>query len=257
MKPTSIRRVKSADRTLDLLEAVAASPEPLTASDLSRALGIPKSSLFHLAGTMTERGYLTLDDHNRYRLGRKLAELGQAVEQPRDLVRLLDPVIASLSADLNESSSFNVEEGDQVRAVICHSGKQNLNYTMRVGDLAPLYAVSSGKVILAEKAPAELEAYLARVRFEQFTPNTIQSHERLWRDIERTRLEGTGFVDEEFTTGIVGLAAAVRRDGALVGAINLAVPKARIDPQSISRLRQRLRVAAAEATALLSAAPSA
>ncbi|WP_202945634.1 helix-turn-helix domain-containing protein [Pelagibacterium halotolerans] len=60
MKQGSIRKVKSADRTLDLLETLASAATGITATEISAALNIPKSSLFHLLGTLEDRGYVAL-----------------------------------------------------------------------------------------------------------------------------------------------------------------------------------------------------
>ncbi|AEQ50390.1 regulatory protein, IclR [Pelagibacterium halotolerans B2] len=150
---------------------------------------------------------------------------------------------------INESCSFNVEKGDEVEVVATRAGRNALTYTMQLGDLAPLYAVSAGKILLAQKDSTWLDAYLARVRFESFTPNTIQSQERLIREIERSRSDGFGFVDEEYTPGIVGLGVAIRQDGKTIGAINVALPSPRFNPQKASLIRQHLRQVAARCEA--------
>jgi DNA-binding IclR family transcriptional regulator len=247
----TIRKVKSADRTLDLLEALAAAPKPLSPAELSAALGIPRSSLFHLAGTLIDRGYLTVDAENRYRLGARLAEVFGRTRPEVHLGNLVDPVLQELSLAINETSGFSIQHGDDVEVVATHISQHALTYTMRKADLAPLYAVSAGKVILAHKSADWLDAYLQRVRFERFTPNTIQSHERLLREIERARLEGFGTVDQEFTPGIIGLAAPVSVDGRVIGAVNVAMPSVRADPTATSNIRQKLMIAVHRAETIL------
>jgi DNA-binding IclR family transcriptional regulator len=251
MRQPSIRKVKSADRTLDLLETLAGSLSPLSATEISTALEIPKSSLFHLLGTLEERGYLNQDNHAGYTLGPAAARLASAAMSEPSVLTVLESVLDELRDAINESCSFNVEKGDEVEVVATRAGRNALTYTMQVGDLAPLYAVSSGKIFLANKTRDWFDAYLDRVRFERFTPNTIQSHERLLREIERTRTEGIGFVEEEFTPGIIGMGAVVRQHGQIVGAINVAVPSPRFSPQKASQVRQHLRQAVSRAESLL------
>lgn len=252
MKTPSIHKVKSADRTLDILEALSVAPNPLTASRLSDVLGIPKSSFFHLAGTLLDRDYLVLDDENCYRLGPKVAELARSVGSgvPPDL--LLAPILERFRNSVNESASFNIQRGDDVEVVATCSSRHSLSYTMTTGDLAPLYAVSAGKIILADKDKTWLGSYLDRVKFEQIAPNTIQSRDRLVHEINQTRNDGYGFVDQEFTPGIVGIAAAVRRDGAVLGAFNVAIPSARFDANVNVLVRQQLRNMVKRAETILS-----
>lgn len=53
--------VKSADRTLEVLESLAAAPARRTLAELARELGVPKSSLHGLLRTMTRRGWVEAD----------------------------------------------------------------------------------------------------------------------------------------------------------------------------------------------------
>lgn len=251
MKMTSIRKVKSADRTLDLLETLAKAAEPMHAATLADALNIPKSSLFHLLGTLTDRGYTEQLSGGAYQIGPMIEDLARSRGTGAQVPQIIEPVLADLCTSINETCSFNVQTGDEVEVVATKAGRQALTYTMQPGDLAPLYAVSSGKILLAEQSDAWVGGYLDRVRFETFTPHTIRSPERLQRDIDRARSEGFGFVEEEFTPGIVGLAVAIRRNGTTVGALNVAIPSVRCDSQKLSQVRQQLRIAANRATALL------
>lgn len=237
---TSIRKVKSAERTLDIFEALKASAVPVTASQLADRLGIPKSSLFHLLATLEDRGFLNLEGDGRYAIGPKLIEVAQAGTAQMDIATLIDPILAKLTAAVNETSGFNVERGDNVEVLSTCIGRHALTYTMTTGDLAPLYAVSAGKALLAAKSPEAFTAYLKRVRFEQFTPSTINSEARLIIEVERARQEGVAYVDQEFTPGIVGMAAAVRSQDQIVGAINVVVPGVRANPDLFAKIRQNL-----------------
>jgi predicted ArsR family transcriptional regulator len=55
------RTVKSSERTLGILEHLAAARRPRSLGELSRELGIPKSSLHAILRTMEERGWVQTD----------------------------------------------------------------------------------------------------------------------------------------------------------------------------------------------------
>lgn len=251
MKPTSIRKVKSAERTLDLLECLAAASGPLNATALAEALGVPKSSMFHLVGTLVDRGYVIESEPNRYRLGTRLGDLVRGAGDSQYHAKLMQPILEELSALTNETCGFNGRSGDEVEVLGTVSGRQALTYIMRKGDLAPLYAVSAGKALLAAMEADWFDSYLRRVQFEKFAANTIMSADRLRLEIERARAEGFGMVDEEFTPGIVGIAMAVRQGGETVGAFNVVIPAARFDAMAASLVRTQLRKAVARAEAIL------
>jgi DNA-binding IclR family transcriptional regulator len=245
MKPKSDSAVKSADRALDILEYVADATEPPTFSRLLSDLGVPRSSLFHLLNNLLTRGYLEQDGSGgRYRLGQRVEQLAARLQGP-SLASTVLPHLRALSNALNETSGFNIWTGDHVEAIATAMGHQALGFTMKVGERAPLYAVSSGKIVLSRMTNAELEAYLDRVELQRITTRTLQSKAALRREIVAARKDGFAYSHEEFTPGIPGISTAVTKDGHFLGTVNLAVPTARFtDSQSVA-FRRELRAAAA------------
>lgn len=245
MKPSAEPAVKSADRALDILEYVAEAPAPPAFSQLLSDLGIPRSSLFHLLNNLLARGYLEQETSGgRYRLGPRLERLAARLQGP-SLAAAVQPYLRRLSDHLNETSGFNAWVEDSVEVVASAAGRQALAFTMKVGERAPLYAISAGKIVLAQLDAATLEAYLARVRFEQITPRTLKSKEQLRKEIAAARKLGFAYSYEEFTPGITGIATAVVQDGCFFGAVNLAVPTARFTAAQEVAFKRELRSTAA------------
>jgi DNA-binding IclR family transcriptional regulator len=255
MKSPDARSVKSADRALDILERVAEAPEPLSFSQLLASLGIPRSSLFHLLNNLLARGYLVQDAASaRYFLGGKVLQLADRIRGP-GLSVIVTPFLRELSAEFNETSAFYVKSGDAAEVVASVSSSQALAYTMKAGERAPLYAVSSGKVMLAHMPAGEANSYLSRIRLEALTPNTITSAARLRKEITAALRDGFGYSREEFTPGITALAIAVLDQRRFLGALNLAVPTVRFTADQEARFRDRMAsVAAALSHALRSVA---
>jgi DNA-binding IclR family transcriptional regulator len=244
MKQPAGTTVKSADRVLDILEAVAQGHTSFSA--LMTVLGIPRSSLFQLLSNLVARGYLQQDEATaRYRLGDRIAELARGRPAP-PLQSLVLPMLQRLSQETNETTGFYIRDGDHVTAIAAQTGGQALAYTMRVGEKAPLYAISSGKIALSHMSDRDIKAYLANVQFERFTPHTLTNSRQVWEQIRLAREEGFAYAREEFTVGITGVAAGVLVQGELIGSINLAVPSVRFTKSSAAAIRQRLRAAAGE-----------
>lgn len=63
--PHAVASVKSARRVLELLELLASAPRGLSFSELVESLALPKSSLYALLRTLTERHWLQFDDETR------------------------------------------------------------------------------------------------------------------------------------------------------------------------------------------------
>ena len=71
-------RVPAVSRAVALLDAVAASDNGLTLSDIARSLGAPKSSLFNICEALAGERLLRRDAHGRYRIGIRIAEFAAA-----------------------------------------------------------------------------------------------------------------------------------------------------------------------------------
>jgi IclR family transcriptional regulator, acetate operon repressor len=244
MKLISSSAVKSLDRGLDILEFVAGCPEPPSFSQLLTSLGIPRSSLFHLLTNLLSRNFLERDPGTeRYRLGCGVAQLARKVRKP-SLGDRVTPFLRQLSAEVSETCGFYVQAADAVEVVASAISTQALSYTMKVGTNAPLYAMSAGKIMLAEFGVEELNGYLARVAFAPVTPHTARSKSRLKKEIGEVRAIGFAYSREEFTLGITAIATAVRSERNFHGAINLAVPTARFTPTRDAAFREALRLTA-------------
>jgi IclR family acetate operon transcriptional repressor len=100
--------VKSALRTLDVIEFVVAHAAGVVAQDVAQALGIPVSSLSYLLATLVERQYLTREGR-RYLPGPGWSACASPPQ--RSPGRPRRPLVRALKAELNETASFMVRVG--------------------------------------------------------------------------------------------------------------------------------------------------
>ncbi|GGF10466.1 IclR family transcriptional regulator [Aliidongia dinghuensis] len=245
MKLEQAAAVKSADRAFDILEFVGDAPRPPSFSQLLAGLGIPRSSLFHLLNTLVARGYLVqVEAGGGYGLGPGVRRLADRLSGPSPAA-LAEPFLRKLGAELNETAGFYVRVGDQVEVVATVAGTQALAYTMQLGERAPLYAVSAGKILLAHASAEDLAAYLARTVFDPITPATLPAAATLQDQLRAARTEGFAYSRDEFTPGITGVATLVAHEGRPFGAINLAVPSVRFTSDREAAFCRELRSVAA------------
>lgn len=243
-----IAAVKSATRTLDIIEYVVSRGQPLVAQDIAEALLIPVSSLSYLLGTLVERGYLARTGR-RYAPGPGLVRL-QAPASAFTLADRVAPLVRALRVQLNETASFFVRQAWTVAALATETSDHALRYAVLTGTTAPLHAFSSGKALLAAMTDDDLRRYFAETRREMFTPATIVGEAELRREIASIRTTGIACTREEHTPGIVGLGRAASIDGAIVGAFSVAIPRVRFD----ERVERRAAALLTRTTELLAAA---
>jgi IclR family transcriptional regulator, acetate operon repressor len=211
---------------------------------LLKELDIPRSSLFHLLSNLQARGFLARGPaSDGYCLGPNLARLAKVAPQP-SLGAAVSPLLRQLSAGLNETCGFYVRVEDAVEVIASAISTQALSYTMKVGARAPLYAVSTGKIVLAQFEADVLKQYLARTVLSPITARTIRSKSRLLQEIRSIRASGFAYSHEEFTHGITAVATGVHCQDRFIGALNVAVPTVRFTPDRDAAFRDALRMTA-------------
>ena len=220
-------QVKSATRTLDIIEYVVAHNRALVAQEIAVALGIPVSSLSYLLSTLVDRGYLAREGR-RYSAGPGLQRL-QARRDGFTLAERAAPLVRTLRVQLNETTSFFVRSEWDVEAIVTETSEQALRYAVPTGARLPMHALASGKALLAALPDDELDRYFAETERVRFTPATVTAEKALRRELAEIRATGFAVTDEEFSLGIRGIGRVVTIGGEPVGALSVAVPKARFD----------------------------
>ena len=95
---------------------------------------------------------------------------------------------------------------------------------------------STGRVLLAAEPNDALERYIDRVKLEPITPHTVTSKVKLRAEIEKVRLEGYSFVDQELEIGLGSLSVPVRnREGRVLAALNVCCPTARVTSEDMRK----------------------
>lgn len=225
--------VKSAIRTLDIVEYVVLRGRPLVAQEIAAALAIPVSSLSYLLATLVERGYLSRDRRN-YTPGPRLARL--QARAPFSLAETVAPLVRNLRMQLNETTAFFVQSEWMVEPLVVEVSEHALRYAVQVGSRRPMHCLSSGKALLAEMSDDELDRYFAESEREVFTPLTITDEAALRAEIAEIRDTGIARTREEYSLGTYGLGRIARRDGAVIGAFSIAIPMVRLDEAMEQRM---------------------
>ena len=109
-----------------------------------------------------------------------------------------------------------------------------------MGQGTPLYATSSGKVLLAHAPDAVRKEVLSGV-LQSFTPATITDPEALRLNLDEIVERGWGCTVEEYEVGLNALAAPVRgADGDVIAALSVSGPAFRLKPEDHPRLARRV-----------------
>ncbi|GIJ10865.1 IclR family transcriptional regulator [Micromonospora andamanensis] len=239
--PEDFQPVKSAGRTLDLLELLADHPQAWALGDLARALGIPKSSLHGLLRTLTSRGWVRTDETgSRFRLGLRALRVGAAYLDGDDRIGLLAGVLDELSRRFGEAVHLGRLDGDQVVYLAKRESVHRLRLYSAIGRRLPAHATALGKALLAEHPDQEVDRMLTWP-LARLTPHTVTDPEALHAALAAVRTTGHAVDQEENAEGIRCVAMAVPLARPAVDAVSVSVPVSRLSPELEAAIVASLR----------------
>lgn len=241
-RTTRAKRVKAADRTLDMFEAFGETGRPLNLSELARAVDVPVSSCHSLVKTLTSRGYLvTAGAQRMYYPTRRLFDLARKILARDPVLAKARPALESLRDQSDETVIVGKRLDDYVIYLDVIETAQTIRYSAEASSLKPLHSSSMGKALLAALPDDELSELVGRLDLKQITRNTICSARKLLADVRTGRERGWQMTRGENVVDVMAIASSVRLGGEDY-AVAVAGPLDRMEP-AIPRHAKALRAA--------------
>lgn len=227
--PVGVRDVKSAARTVEVLELLASRQNrPARLRELSDALGVPKSSLYALLRTLVKHGWVRTDASGTlYGIGIRALLAGTSYLDTDPYVRLVQPYLDQVRAQLNETVHFGRLDGSDIVYLATKESGHGLRPYSRVGRRLPAYCTALGKSLLALRGDGALEGNLPD-QLEPVTPHTLVERPALLSDLEAVRRRGYALDLQENTVGVQCFGFALRYSSPPTDAISCSVPLARL-----------------------------
>ncbi len=238
-------QVKSAVRTVELLEFFAGRPGMHSLAAVQESVGYPKSSLYMLLRTLVELGWIETDaTGTRYGIGVRALLVGTSYIDGDEVVAAARPTLDRLSDDTSETIHLARLDGTSVVYLATRQSQHYLRPFTRVGRRLPAHSTSLGKALLATYTDEQVRKLLPET-LEQLTEHTHTDREKLIEELAQIREQGYAVDREENTLGLrcFGIAIPYRSPGAgrgeLLGAGGPAHPRARADDQGHPLRRPR------------------
>ena len=240
-----VRATDSAERVVLVLDLLGSAPEGLGVSDVARALGVHRSTVSRLLGTLAGSRLVERDERTyRYRLGARIVGLAAGAVARLPVVSQARPELEQLSVMSSETANLSILDGTHVVYVDQVTPPQTVVMASWVGRRSPAHASSSGKAMLAFGGPRIREKVL-RGGLEAITPKTVTDPGTLRSILDEIRRRGYAVSAGELEEGLVTMAAPVLVDGRAVAAVSLSGPSFRIPVHDVSRLGRLLMDGAA------------
>ena len=155
--------IKSAERVFEVLELFRQQQAPLTATDICKYLGYPKSSADALLKSLVRLGYLTLNVSDvKYFPSMQVAKLGDWLPNVLlgggDVLNMLD----ELHHLTGETITLSMPSGLSMQFTTVLPGTFPMSLTIREGLTVPIFDTAVGTAHLATQSDEEIEKLARR-----------------------------------------------------------------------------------------------
>jgi len=250
--------VQSLARGLAVLGVFDADHPAMRASEIAERASLTRATARRFLMTLVSLGYVTTDGVV-YSLTPRVLEIGGGYLAALRLDEIAQPHLRSLSAELGESVSVAILDGDQIVYVARVAARRIMSVNISVGTRFPAFATALGRVLVADLDPREWDEHLGLDKATPFTARTLTERKALHRELERVREHGYSEVDGELEEGLRSIAVKVALPNAATLALNVALGPVQSRPDLtkdslVARLHEAAEAISSDAAAVASRA---
>ncbi|MEV6104518.1 IclR family transcriptional regulator [Streptomyces sp. NPDC051940] len=249
------RLVPAVTRAMDILELFLGPDDSLSAPEITRRLGLPRTTVHELVTTLAARNYLSgvPGQPGRYRLGVRTYQLGSAFGERLDLAAEGREVARKVAETCDETVHVAILEDADVIYVAKIDSTHAVRMVSAAGRRLPAHCTAVGKMLLASLPEATLDARLPAGRpLVAMTDQSYTSPDELRRHLAGIREHGVAVEERESNPDVSCVAAPVRDSaGRVVAAMSISVPMIRWSAERRRELAELATKGAQELSARL------
>lgn len=236
-------------RASAILHVLKEHPDGLSLGAIAKLVELPRSTVQRIVDALDRESLvIAAAGTSGVRLGPALIALAAATQF--EIVDIARPLMTVLSKQLGETVDLSILDQDKVVFVHQVAGTHRLTALSAIGIGFPLHCSANGKALLAELDDADLNKLKKKIKLTKETKNSIQTWDRLEKELSQIRNTHVAYDWEEHSMGICAISIALRTPAGELAAISVPVPTQRFEPnrlkittkllESRDALRQRL-----------------
>jgi len=230
-----------------VLDAIAATNEGLSLTEISRLTGLAPGTTYRLVNTLQMVGYIGQRDGRKiYVLGPALLRLLHAGVSSQLVASLAQHMLEELVERFKETAFVSKLIGNAVESVSMVMPSGEAQAYVQPGRTMPVHAAASAKVIFAYQEDDVIDAALA-APLTKFLDNTITNPDEIRADLKAVQNNGFAVCDEELDPGVLSYAVPVQTQGAgILYAVGIVGLSQRFKTYPLDLVVDALRQAASE-----------
>jgi DNA-binding IclR family transcriptional regulator len=234
--------IQSVVMTGQIIEALAAAAQPMRLTALANHLGEPKARMHRHLSTLKYLGFVDQDPQTEcYKLGLKLAHIGQAAMEQFDLRRLVEPYMMRLRDLTGQTTVLSIPASGDAIVSAAWEFHNPVMISVKLGYRLPAHASAQGRITLAFSA-ADLQQRVLGRKLQAYTPRTLIDPVRVRERLALIRKQLYEVSADETLLGISAVGAPILNfENELVGVIAVVGTTQHVhepvEPQQLVNLR--------------------
>ncbi len=216
--------VPALDRAHAVLTLLTEEPNKWKLSDLSKRLGISKSTLYSLLLTMERLQWISRDRNETYSLGSALGDFGSAYFRQYDLIEEFRRTAEPVMRKLQESIQLGRLDGSDVLYLAKIEAPSPVQMVSGPGARFPAHATGLGKSLMLDMDAEQVRRILPEDPLPKITVHTLGTREAFLQELDNVRKAGYSQDIQEVVMGFCCVAAPIRRKGEVVAAVSCSMP---------------------------------
>lgn len=243
------RMNKSAARTIEILSIIANSKKPMTISQISRELNIPRSSTFEILYTLEKTGVLAIDneDMKTFKLGIKSFEIGSKYLEGLDFTKIAVKYLEDLNMKTGETVFLSVEDKGYVVHISKVEGLHVVRNTCAVGHRNYMHCTAIGKALLAAYPLERVKEIIEKNGLRKKTEHTITDYKKLIEELDKTRKRKYAIDNREDIIELLCVGAPIYDHmGKPIAAISVTSPYSKMSDEKVNEFGEYTKNTALE-----------
>ena len=205
------QKSKAIEKVLKVMMAFGPDNKGIGTMELSRAVGLPKSTVSRIVNTLADYGFIMKNPQTKkFHLGWRIVNLGLAMTQylNENIITIARPLIDELRDSIKETVTLTILYGKDVVTVYVANKPGPMGISLKLGRRLPFNTAASAKAIYSFLSPDLIEEKI-REGLPSYTPDTITKPEKLKTQLKKIREKGFAFDNGEHTPGINALSVPI------------------------------------------------
>ncbi|MFI6477196.1 IclR family transcriptional regulator [Nonomuraea sp. NPDC050663] len=229
--------VKSAERTVRILEMLSSSPDRLSLAELQHRTGFPRSSLHALLRTLAELKWIEAPPgESAYGIGPHALLTGTAYLDKDPALPYAQETLEDLREEIGHTVHFARRDDGHVLYLATRDSRVAHHVIPRVGRRLPAHVTALGQALLAQLTNDEVLGLLP-AELTALTEHTITDSAKLMDELDQVRSRGWAHEREQGTRGVACVAVAVDYRIPATDAISVSMP-ASLPPSGVEQVAE-------------------